>query len=780
MEKSTICFLIINFFQIVVLFLCVCVEKSTCFESETDLCSNRFCVCQQDLDTPGLFALNCSFDYQQEISISERSLNFPLFSNIDLSNLHELKILANTFTKDNSKRLKRIKFTNISQLHISSPFHNHPDLIHFENVTIPEILNYTFQSYRAHVRIIGSTVRIIRRQAFSATEINTVVFINSSIDHVEGEAFSDRTLIDQLTLVHVKLNTIDSNAIRSGVTSLSIQHSTISRIHSAGINSTVANVQLFNNVIRNIETNGIVLNNWNYIAIENNTLRSLSANALSVSNTENSFVFNFIGNALQTIDASCLSFNFGYSSNSNVSIYENYVDKACSCSFQTYLSDIVNNDFVNVFYETSACKIDKTLSECYKIAEGSVNIQNFTQSVCVQERACDAVTNLKPTTLRLFPDLTDTFESVFDEKYTATLIKYVVCIIVILALVILLIVSCVCIVHTGMLSKVKSNLFVNIYSKIFTSNNQSKSQSNAKMFANDYSELNKHVKLDINDIILDASNTSYDALYVSKATQTLPEQLTQELLQHLREKLDDPNEYSLARDMIEELYDRIKIEESCNRNNCLNDGENHYMSNEINTILDNPRSNNAKTDNIYDEIDVRPNRTSTSGISGIAVAAGRYPKVLPTTFETNQRNVLSTFQSNTSKHTTGAGGVVKPADTRAVKPVNKKVKKFVNVGTRVPSPDKLLPTDFPSRRNIDVLDEYQMPKDNNCSDVYSELYPPSAIQPEIPPLPREQLRLLDNAINIYIDSTLGRRGSAAPGVYNVGRPLPNKPDESYL
>ncbi|XP_049961879.1 uncharacterized protein LOC126481959 [Schistocerca serialis cubense] len=47
-----------------------------------------------------------------------------------------------------------------------------------------------------------------------------------------------------------------------------------------------------------------------------------------------------------------------------------------------------------------------------------------------------------------------------------------------------------------------------------------------------------------------------------KWTQTLPEELTQELLQTLRDKLDDPDNYSEARDMIEHLYDLIKVEES--------------------------------------------------------------------------------------------------------------------------------------------------------------------------------------------------------------------------
>lgn len=45
-------------------------------------------------------------------------------------------------------------------------------------------------------------------------------------------------------------------------------------------------------------------------------------------------------------------------------------------------------------------------------------------------------------------------------------------------------------------------------------------------------------------------------------TQTPPEELTAELLASLREKLDDPDNYAQARDVIEHLYDLVKVEES--------------------------------------------------------------------------------------------------------------------------------------------------------------------------------------------------------------------------
>lgn len=52
-------------------------------------------------------------------------------------------------------------------------------------------------------------------------------------------------------------------------------------------------------------------------------------------------------------------------------------------------------------------------------------------------------------------------------------------------------------------------------------------------------------------------------VYQDKGTQTVPEELTHEMLQNLRDKLDDPNDYAEARGIIEHLYDLIRVEETC-------------------------------------------------------------------------------------------------------------------------------------------------------------------------------------------------------------------------
>ncbi|KAL1456653.1 hypothetical protein WDU94_001366 [Cyamophila willieti] len=481
--------------------------------------------------------------------------------------------------------------------------------------------------------------------------------------------------------------------------------------------------------------------------MENNSFKTLYSAAISIYSSkvyDRPYTFNFIGNALGEVNSNALNFDFENlinKSNTNIVIDENFFVVSCNCSLFDFVKDAVSNGVVSSFYTTSYCNINTKLSQCFNKPEGLLNIKNFTDTICVQNLVCHSNANIETTKTRMYPGLTSTFDWVFDgNEDEDILVKYVCASLVILALVILLCITCLCMKQSRLLSKMKSNFFTNIYSKIFIRNSSDKCPTKTKMFTNDYSELTKHIKLDMSEIALD-SQVHYDA-YVNKATQTLPEELTPELLQNLRVKLEDPNEYCLARDMIEHLYDLIKIEESCNKNIYGGEVNNHYMSNVLGDKPD---------DNIYDEIEIRPSRADTS------TSSSKFQK----SFDSRSRNnVLSTFQNKSDKTLL--------SHTRI-----RNNKKFIDVGTRVPSPDKLLPYDFPNIRSVTLLDEYQMPRDNRSSYIYSELTystnPPDASQP------RDQLRLLDDAINIYMDASL--RGSRQNDLY-LNRPLPRRPEPS--
>lgn len=65
----------------------------------------------------------------------------------------------------------------------------------------------------------------IRKDAFCAMNILSVVITNASIFEIESGAFSDRTLIHGLEFADVKMKTVRAGAFRAGANNLTVQYS---------------------------------------------------------------------------------------------------------------------------------------------------------------------------------------------------------------------------------------------------------------------------------------------------------------------------------------------------------------------------------------------------------------------------------------------------------------------------------------------------------------------------------------------------------------------------
>lgn len=82
-----------------------------------------------------------------------------------------------------------------------------------------------FPSAVAEVRMDNIWTKVIRQDAFCAMTIFSVTISNATILEIETGAFSDRTLIQSLEFVDVKLNSIERGAFRAGHDNLTIQYS---------------------------------------------------------------------------------------------------------------------------------------------------------------------------------------------------------------------------------------------------------------------------------------------------------------------------------------------------------------------------------------------------------------------------------------------------------------------------------------------------------------------------------------------------------------------------
>lgn len=97
--------------------------------------------------------------------------------------------------------------------------------IMFQNVRIAELPKAVFPSNVAEIRMDDILTKVIRKDAFCAMTISSVIISNASIHEIQSGAFSDRALISSLELVDVELKSIKTAALRASHNNLTIQYS---------------------------------------------------------------------------------------------------------------------------------------------------------------------------------------------------------------------------------------------------------------------------------------------------------------------------------------------------------------------------------------------------------------------------------------------------------------------------------------------------------------------------------------------------------------------------
>lgn len=443
-----------------------------------------------------------------------------------------------------------------------------------------------------------------------------------------------------------------------------------------------------------ISSRGCTFREITSLTIERNRFNILHDAAFVLPEGESGQLINltFKDNSLGDLGKRVLDFSRGKQTDPHVK--NNGFDFQCQCEENTksWLKEKLNGSdkVIELFYSTSLCQTNFDLARCFDIPNGSFMMHNFT------ETACDADGQYNcPEVVQSDSDIPPYSGMTPGNPFDISLererkVLWTIFIFVVSGIVVMLFFSgFMYLRRNGYCTKARLLLLpsaeslLNIISRIFIRSSSS-SAPPTRASPHEYAELQQAQKQL-------AESTEDDISIEDKATQTLPEELTQELLQSLRDKLDDPENYSEARDMIEHLYDLIKVEESCNQNS-------DFISIQLEELED-----VREGENIYDIIQ---------------------PKV-----KTKTRS--------------------------------KEKKSLISVGTRAPSPDKLLPLSL-TKRKAAVVCDYQEPKDRQMH-VYQEL---PANQPSASVL-CEYMEPSDTKPHVYQE---------LPSVQSLAnRPLPSKP-----
>ncbi|XP_043461336.1 uncharacterized protein LOC122497959 [Leptopilina heterotoma] len=518
--------------------------------------------------------------------------------------------------------------------------------IMFHSVKIPELPTAVFPSTAAEVRMDDIWTKVIRKDAFCSMNILSVIISNASIFEIETGAFNERTLIHSLEFVDVRLKTIRSGALRAGANNLTIQYSRLTEVEKGAIDISVATVTFNNNEFQNLRQGAIIFHQWNRLAIDYNMFDYLEADAISArtdATSVSNYEFSFFENRLSTVKPGALAFTKISQKLNAARVSNNYFKETCNCNMESWVRKLVTgNSSIAWMMDTSYCLVDKVLRNCFNLPEGNLGMKNYTKTICSKGfriNCTNPLTKLEPSPSppsvgpHIYPRQRGYFDvemSDPDQLEREKRIIVIACVIAVFSVLVVILTSGILYMRRrGVCPKLTSNSLTNFANSWFSPTSgmtaATSARSISRLSVHEYAGLQTETRiLEIETQVPVEEEEGAYAYMENKATQTLPEELTAENLQNLKDRLNDPDNYGEARDMIEHLYDLVKIEESCNNNN--NEGR---------------FSPNLEEDNAYDiiipksrKIKIIPKPTATIGTKIPSLE-----KLLPITIRTRPQIV---------------------------------------------------------------------------------------------------------------------------------------------
>ncbi|XP_050423072.1 uncharacterized protein LOC126834902 [Adelges cooleyi] len=508
-------------------------------------------------------------------------------------------------------KLKTFTFLRIGSLEMSKGTFEEAAVGAIEQITLDNVFLGTIPSSAFVTSISSLTMRncsinLISREAFPKNMFNSATLTDVTIGKIENQAFRESTFMNALRLTRCRVQDLDKGAFTAIVNDIVIEQSEFGTIESGAVVVTY-NMSLINNTFGRVMAHGFTLANWHEVVVQANVFEVFEPEAFFESNAQPaagssssavvvSTHLTFDNNTLGRVPGNGTAWTpivrLKTAANMMRVMYNRVSVVTCNCTepmvFVTIDADGSDESAgrERQFLENNYCRVDAAVSGCAKNLTaddvGYAGAAEFRAIVrceskllagvfdrCVLDQR-DVKTVDLDSNFRMF----GTFMGPKAERGVITT----------LVLLILCGFGAVCAVSAitwlnarGYFIKLRSLLTPGGISGGRSAGNLGRTTS-----AHSLSPISVHEYAELQRNRTGRSANDYNGgsmapavrvvVFQDRGTQTVPEELTQEMLQTLRDKLDDPEDYAEARDMIEHLYDLIRVEETC----CGNGGIDWY------------------------------------------------------------------------------------------------------------------------------------------------------------------------------------------------------------
>ncbi|XP_025203959.1 uncharacterized protein LOC112600850 [Melanaphis sacchari] len=461
-----------------------------------------------------------------------------------------------------------------------------------EDLTANRLPSYAFYTSIDVLSITNCKFDTIERKAFPLNDIGNVTLTNVTVNLVESEAFQNSALINNLRMTRCIIHEMQNDAIMSAVQNIIIEESEFELMRTSAV-TMATKLTLYNNTFKRVDGRCFVLHNLHTVLVHGNTFNHTEAEAFYESTasspetrsstrsvlhiSDNNFLRSVAdGKWLPAIQLQRAAFE--------MNITGNTFNGSCGCAPWKFVAvTVVSNDNGSMtdndngdtdFADRNYYRVNKVEAECANLTGAEIDhlrIAQFEEAagcdlddgaafdLCVRDR----VTAAQVRGVGKFPSLGDVLSPTAERGVITTVVLLVLCGF-----------GAVCAVSAVTWLNARG-YFIKLRSLLTpnggvggggggTTCRTMSAHSLSRVSVHEYAELQR-LKLGGGGIGSRGSDVGAVRviIYQDKGTQTVPEELTHEMLQNLRDKLDDPDDYAEARGIIEHLYDLIRVEETC-------------------------------------------------------------------------------------------------------------------------------------------------------------------------------------------------------------------------
>lgn len=326
----------------------------------------------------------------------------------------------------------------------------------------------------------------------------------------------------------------------------------------------------------------MVFKEWTHISVDYNLFFNLGEDAimadeLAKTTKENPNVeFTLIGNRISKAVDRSLKFAAVSQKANIVKVEHNCFDHLCDCSMISWIQKITGkNTSVNWMMKSSLCVAGEWVENCFKRSQGYFSMQTFTEKFCKAD--IDTICNqpdtyrkkkLPSSTNNHFIHLSQNDSSDVDINNVVKFDPSNIFISIVFISAILSITVGILIFSALYIKRREKLLKLNAYNcNVKHSVTEKIKRESFVLSTSELSSDHFNGSLSHENVEIENELSAYFLHTKNKASQTLPEELTEEYLKDLKDQLNDPECYSYARIIIEHLYDKITIGENCNNNN---------------------------------------------------------------------------------------------------------------------------------------------------------------------------------------------------------------------